>query len=61
MVSKKDRRESGRVYVNISDDPEVPHIQVYWNEWHYHKDGMRMLRRRFKSWKLKSKKEHQWL
>lgn len=41
MVSKRNRRETGRVY-NKNYNPKIgEYYTIHWDEWNYHRDGMR--------------------
>jgi len=60
MVSKKDKRNSGRVWPSWVERGMELYIQHFWDDWVDWRDGMRD-NFRSKSWKDKTKKRKQYL
>lgn len=60
-LTKKDRRNSGRQTEVIYNPKEMPYERTLWNDWDDWRDGWRMKRSKFKSWKHKSKVKKQYM
>lgn len=60
-LKRRVRRESGRIHIVIYHPSEFPWQDYYWDDWIDWRDGFRMKRNRFKSWKHLFKKRKQWM